>query len=346
MRMGLYTLGALSFILIIGAFVYTLELGTYRLEVLNIALPITIWVVLPLVFLYLLTIGHMFFYGVRNYFKIKKWEKDTDHLEDALYWSLVNEPKAQKYAMGPLKDTAILLSKASLDVSDNIETLRPRLAKVVNLLQKIKKGEYVDLKEEKLAKVFKEGNPILKQNRLNRLSADDKFVEEVMKSTSSYSKDVQNQALKIFAKKEDFVKARKYIKMFDVQNFLVLLKRVNSDNELGLTQEILTDFVQELKLSCADFISVAKVTKKYFKPDENLGLFLAYQKENPKAQNAYLYLLFEYELTEQVGAYLEEHEEDDFTKFRAFYQLKSENSGYNFSDIIDVDTVCNETKYI
>lgn len=288
----------------------------------------------------------MFFYGVRNYFKIKKWEKDTDHLEDALYWSLVNEPKVQKYAMGPLKDTAILLSKASLDVSDNIETLRPRLAKVVNLLQKIKKGEYVDLKEEKLAKVFKEGNPILKQNRLNRLSADDKFVEEVMKSTSSYSKDVQNQALKIFAKKEDFVKARKYIKMFDVQNFLVLLKRVNSDNELGLTQEILTDFVQELKLSCADFISVAKVTKKYFKPDENLGLFLAYQKENPKAQNAYLYLLFEYELTEQVGAYLEEHEEDDFTKFRAFYQLKSENSGYNFSDIIDVDTVCNETKYI
>lgn len=330
----------------IGAFVYTLNLGLYRLDIINLTLPVTIWIVLPMLLLFLFTVVHMLFYGFRNYRKLKKWQKDTNTLEDALYWSLVNEPKEQKYAMDEVGSKASLLSKASLNVLDNVEGLTPRLAKVVNIIQKIKNGEYIDLKEEKMYKVFNEGNPILIQNRLNCLESDDKFVEGVMKARSDYSEVVQNEALEIFARKTNFEVARKYVQAFDVKNFLVLLKRVNQEDDMGLNKDILTDFVDGLKLSCSDFISIAEVTKKYFKPDENLALFHGYQKENPKAQNAYLYLLFEYELTEQVGAYLDEQEEDEFLKFRALYQLKNENSKYKLEDIIDLHSVCNESRFL
>jgi len=129
----------------------------------------------------------MFFYGLKNYFILKKWQKDASTLEDALYWSLVNEPKEQKYGMDAVGNSALLLGKASLAISDNMEGLTPRLARVVNIIQKIKNGDYVDFKEEKMAKVFNSGNPILIQNRLNRLESDDKFIEDVLKSTSEYS---------------------------------------------------------------------------------------------------------------------------------------------------------------
>jgi len=346
MKLGLYTFAALTLILLIGAFIYTLELGSYRLDLLNITLPISIWVILPALLLFLFTVAHMLFYGVRNYFQIKKWKRDTETLEDALYWSLVNEPKEQKYGMEQMSQSAVLLGKSSLSVLDNVDGLSPRLSKVVNIIQKIKNGEYIDLKEAKMAKVFSSGNPILVKNRLNRLESDEKFVEGVMRATSDYSKEVQKEALEIFASKADFEQARKYTKVFDVKNFSHMLNRVNSEDNLKLNKEILTDFIEDLNLSCSDFISIAQVTKKYFKPDENLSLFKAYQKKNDKAQNAYLYLLFEYELLDQVGTFLEEQEENEFMKFRALYQLKRENSKYKLEDIIDIHSVCAETKFL
>ena len=86
------------------------------------------------------------------------------------------------------------------------------------------------------------------------------------------------------------------------------------------------------------------MTKKYFNPEENLTLFRSYQIENPKAQNAYIYLLFEYELLEQVAIYLNEQEDHEFIKFRALWQLKQEHTKYKLEDIIDIDSVCNETR--
>lgn len=345
MRIGLYVFASLAFIALLGAFVYTLELGAYRLDLLNITLPVTVWIIMPALLLFIFTIAHMFFYGVKNYFVLKKWQKDTQTLEDALYWSLVNEPKDQKYTIDNVKSSAVLLSKASLDVSDNVEGLTPRLSRVVNIIQKIKNGEYIDFKEHKMSKVFHAGNPILIQNRLNRLENDEKFVEDVMRSNSEYSEPVQAVALDIFAKKEDFVKARKYAKVFDVKNFLVMLGRVTHEDKLGLNSDILDEFVNALDLKCQDYVNIAAITKKYFKPEENLLLYREYQSKDENAQNAYLYLLFEYELLDQVSSYLDEQEEGDFIKFRALYQLKKTNSKYKLNDIIDIPSVCAKSNF-
>jgi len=342
MRLGLYIFAALTLTAIIGAFAYTINPNNYVVEIMgiNFNFPVAVWLILPMLLLLAFTIIHMLFYSLKSYFKLKKWQRDAATLDDALYWSLVNEPKEQKYAIAEIASSAALLGKSSLNVLDNVEGLSPRLAKVLNLINKIKNGEYIDLKEHKMAKVFNDGNPILIQNRLNRLESDEKFVEEVMKSSSSYSDMVRAQALEIFARKETFFKARKYAKVFDVKNFLVMLERVNHEEEIGLTSEILNDFVSGLKLSCTDFVKIADTTKKQFAPDENLALFKQYQADNSKAQNAYLYLLFEYELLDAVAAYLEEQEEDEFIKFRALYELKKENKNYKLEDLIDTDSIC------
>jgi hypothetical protein len=343
MRLGLYIFAALTFTAIMGAFAYTINPNNYIVEILgiNFNFPIAVWFVLPMVFLLVFTIIHMVFYSLKSYFKLKKWHRDAATLDDALYWSIVNEPKEQKYAIPEIESSAALLGKSNVTVLDTVEGLSPRLAKVLNITNKIKNGEYVDLKEHKMAKVFNEGNPLLINNRLNRLKSDDKFVEDVMKSSSSYSDQVRAKALEIFASKETFFKARKYHKVFDVENFFVMLHRANNETDVELTSEILDDFVSALKLSCQDFANIANITKKMFRPDENLTLFRKYQNDNPKAQNAYLYLLFEYELMDEVGAYLEEQDDYEFVQFRALYDLKQSHKNYKLEDLIDINAMCN-----
>jgi hypothetical protein len=342
MRLGLYIFAALTLGGIIGALAYTVNPNNYVVDFMgiNFNFPVAVWVVLPMAILLVFTVFHMFFYTMKNYLKLKKWQKDLSALDNALYWSLASEPKAQKYAIETVRNSAVILSKSSLNVLDSVDGLNPRLSKMVNVITKIKNGEYVDLKEAKLLKVFNEGNPYLIQNRLNRLEADSSFVEEVMKSSASYSKMVQAQALEIFARKETFHKARKYAKVFDAKNFKVMLSRVTEEEDMGLTTEILNEFVQNLKLSCKDFVEIANITKKQLRPSENLALFKQYQLDNVKAQNAYLYLLFDYELLDEVATYLEEHEEGEFVKFRALYDLKKENKNYRLEDLIDSNSVC------
>ncbi|SFV90392.1 Arginine/ornithine antiporter ArcD [hydrothermal vent metagenome] len=342
MRLGLYIFAALTLMGIVGAVVHMINPNNFLIEAMgiNFNFPVAVWVILPMFLLLVFTVIHMFYYGMKSYFKKKKWERDAETLEDALYWSLVNEPKEQKYMVNEIKKSAVLLGKSNLTVIDGVEGLSDRLTKIVNILNKIKNGEYVDLKEHKLLKVFNEGNPHLIKNRLNRLESDSEFVEEVMKSSSKYSKPVQQHALAIFAKNESFFKARKYAKIFDVENFFVMLNRLDEEEELGLTAEILNDFVEALKLRCADFVRIAKITKKHFSPNENLALFKAYQKDNPKAQNAYLYLLFEYELLDEIEKYLDEQEEHEFMKYRALYELKKQNKGFKLEDLIDAESIC------
>lgn len=342
MKLGLYIFATLALVAIIGILAYTVNPDKYMIEVMGMQFEfyIAIWIVLPMLLLFIFTLGHMFFYGLRNYFMLKKWHKDTLSLEDALYDSLTNEAKSYKYAIKDIGSVAVLLSKSSLNLSDNVEGLSPKLSRMAHLVQKINNGEYVDLKEHKISKVFKFGNPLLIKNRLNRLKSDEIFVEEVMRSTDEYSTQVQKEALKTFAEKSTLIEAKKYVKIFDEQNFVSMLKRVSHENDLGLNSDILNEFVDALNLKCQDFITMAKITKKYFKPEENLALFYAYQLVNEKAQNAYLYLLFEYELLEQVSNYLQEHGEAEFMKFRALYILKREHTGYKLDDIIDIDSIC------
>jgi len=342
MRLGLYIFAALTLTAIMGAFAYTINPNNYIVEIMgiNFNFPVAVWFVLPMAFLLVFTVIHMVFYSLKSYFKLKKWQRDAATLDDALYWSIVNEPKEQKYAIPEIASSAALLGKSNIAVLDAVEGLSPRLAKVLNITNKIKNGEYVDLKENKMAKVFNEGNLLLINNRLNRLKSDDRFVEDVMKSSSSFSDQVRAEALAIFASKETFFKARKYHKVFDVKNFFVMLNRANNEPDAELTSEILNDFVSVLKLSCQDYANIANITKKMFRPDENLALFRKYQNDNPKAQAAYLYLLFEYELMDEVAAYLEEQDDYEFAQFRALYDLKQSHKNYKLEDLIDINAIC------
>jgi hypothetical protein len=345
MRIGLYFFFALILTGLTGAYVHSLHLGNHvhKIMGIDVNLPIAGWIIMPMVILLVFTLIHMMYYGTLAYFARKKWIKDAQTLEDALYWSLLKEPREHKYLTKEIRNRAKLLSRSILEVRGTVEGVSERITNTIALVKDIERGEYVDLKEKNLAKKLSKNNPIYIKNTLNRLDKDPKFVEEVLQASSSYSKEAVRKALKLFAQKETFYKAKKYVKIFDVENFFVMLERaVEGKEDIGMSEEMIRYFIAELPFACREYMHLARLCVKKFTPDTNLAMFKSFQKQDETASQAYLYILFEYEMLDKVEEFLSEHGEKEFVRFRALYTLKKMNNKYNVEGMVSSYAVCNE----
>jgi len=347
MRLGLYMLASIVLMAMVGVFIYTINPNDYSNNFFGvyISMPVAVWVMIPMFLLMLASLVHMMFYGTKNFFKFRKWEKDSDKLNNALYWSLLNEPKPYKFNLPKLKETASLLQVSHIKVNGIVDGVSERIQSALNIISELDKGECLDFKEKKLATLLSDDNPLVIKNHINCLNKDENFAEEVLQSKDRYSDIVFKEALINFANSASLFKARKYSKIFNRESFITLISRVTRDDDLGLSTTILDEFIVDLhsELKCSDFLLIANITKKQLTPDENLKLFREYDKEYTKAQMAYIYLLFEYEMIEKAGEYLDEHDADEFMRFRALYDLKREYTRYKITDLMNIKHICNDS---
>ncbi|MEA3455737.1 MAG: hypothetical protein U9R26_04465 [Campylobacterota bacterium] len=345
MRIGLYFIFGLILAGLTGAYVHSLHLGNHIHKILgvDVNLPIAAWVIIPMLLLFFFSLIHMMYYATIGYFGKKKWIKDAGTLQDALYWSLLKEPKEHKYLTKDIRDSAKLLAKSTVEVTGSVEGVSEKFTNIIALIKDIERGEYVDLKEKGLAKKLSKENPIYIKNTLNRLDVDPKFVEDVLQSTAVYSKETVARGLRLFAENETFYKAKKYVKIFDVDNFFVLLERAaESKDDMGMNEDMIESFIAELPFGCKEYMHLARICVKKFSPDTNLSMFKAFQKHDEKASQSYLYLLFEYEMLDAVEEFLSEHGQKEFVRFRALHTLKKMNNKYNVEGMVSSYAVCDE----
>jgi len=318
--------------------------GSYAIEIAGISLnlPVALWISIPMLMLLIVTILHMIYHGTKNYFAMRKWNRDSKELENALYRSILKEPKEHNFAMPKLKSSAALLSVASIDIHDSTDGLSEKLSKTIKWVQKIESGEYIALTEKKVAKFMQKSNPLVIKNSLNRIASEPSYADTVMEYRDDHDKAVSSVALTTLVKNETLFKVRKYAKLLSADQFATMLDRVDAGEDLGLNIDTAKHFAQSIDMRCGDFMRLAKSTLKKLTPDENLALFKELAADNSKAENAYLYLLFQYEMLDAVKSYLEESNESEFMSYRALYILKKDNQPFRVSDIINANTVCNE----
>jgi len=342
MRLGLYTFATLAFIGLVAGFVYTMAPGNYVLEFagLNLNLPIALWVALPLVILLVLTILHMFYHGTRNYFVRRKWQRDADTMQDALYWSLIGEPRAHNYAVPQIREGAALLSGAALELRDLPEGISPKLAKAASWIKQIQNGEAVDLKSLKVDRFLSKNNPLLIRNQLNRLATDAEYADTILRSRENYAKEAVDAAIKKAVATQTFFKLKKYANLLSFADLEVLLDRADAGEDVGLSRENLEAFVEDMELDCPQYMRLVHSAIKAFEPDENLAWFKERAQKYPRAQAAYLFLLFRYEMIDKAKDYLEEFEDDEFIAFRAFHTLKKNKYNYKVRDFITAENAC------
>jgi len=342
MRLGAYFFLGLIFIGMVGGGVYLLYPGYHSITLMGITLnlPIAAWVVLPLLLFFLLTILHMVYHGTRSYFHRRRWVRDAEELQDAFYWSLLREPKEHLYHMPSMKEGAPILNVSHLEVVGNIHGLSNKLMETIEWVKKIENGEYVDLRAKKVERFLSKENPLLIQNFLNRIDKEREFAESVLQSRELYAESVVSRAMDRLVERESVDRISRYLSLMKKEHLYTLLDRVDKKEDVGLTPASARIFTERLELECPDYVRLMHTTLRRFTPDENLKLFKELAAEKERAQNAYLYLLFEYEMIEQVRKFLEEHDEMEFKPFRALLILKEGKHNFRIDDLLDSEIAC------
>lgn len=342
MKIGLYLFASLSMMIIVGILTYLVNPNHFSVSFLglNITLSVAIWVMLPIAILIFFSVLHMLYYGTKNFFQLRKWRKDMDTLQENLYWSILQEPKESTYALPEMQESANILSHAKLSLDGEVATNNTKLDEAIKIAQEIHKGSYVDLKNKKIKKSLDNNNPLMIQNQLNKLEEDSKFITTVLQDKGSYNQAVSTKALEILVQKSNFVEAQKYISELNMNHFNTMLARVSQGEDLGLTPEVAKQYIEAMHFDCQDFVRVAVCISKEWTPDAALAFFGTLQQQNERAESAYLYLLFAYEMMSEIRDFFEANPENEFKKFKMFYALKQTQSGHKIEDLIDTNTLC------
>ncbi|HHO42329.1 MAG TPA: hypothetical protein ENN12_03115 [Epsilonproteobacteria bacterium] len=343
MKIGLYLFASFSMMIIVGILTYIVNPNHFSVSFLgiNVTLAVALWVMLPLAILIFFSALHILFYGTKNFLKLRKWRKDMDELQENLYWSILQQPRESSYSLSEMQETANILGHSHIIVDDSeLKITNAKLLQAVEITRDINNGKYVDLKDKKIKKALSIDNKLLVQNQINRLNQEPKFISTVLQDKQSYSESVVLRALELLATTSTFVEAEKYLPHLSMSHFDTMIMRVNNGEDLGLTPSVAKRYIKALVFGCQDFVRLAACVLKQWRPEEALEFFNTLQQNDEKAESAYLYLLFAYEMMNDIRDFFDANPENEFKKYKMFYTLKQTQSGHKIEDLIDINTLC------
>ncbi|MDR0407893.1 MAG: hypothetical protein LBH45_03075 [Campylobacteraceae bacterium] len=305
---------------------YTLTFFRYSWE-----LPIAVWFIIPIFVLFIASVIHMLFYSVKNFLTKRLTKKDYETLVLHIKHTLLGEEKDFEYRTEPFKILAAAIKKMKYNPKSADEnTGEKELDEVFKILEKIKNGEYVDLKKFRL----RSDNEILNQNRLNFPQDDKKSIDEILKHCSSLDNEVCEKAFYAFLKRASYSDIKNYNFNLTGDMLLILFERfADKSNDFTLSNAEIKELLEKTSMNSGEFLNTAKVLKTVIEPDTLLKLYDNVQSKNQHAAFSYLYILFELRLIDKVRDFLDNNEEGEFEKFRILLFLRDNGK------IVDTDLI-------
>ncbi|BFU78004.1 hypothetical protein ALC152_12190 [Arcobacter sp. 15-2] len=324
--MGLkkYIFGSLLLAIVIFGYTFSIEAGDYRVQILDftLILPIALWIVLPMVILLVLTILHISFYGLKNFFIVKAFNKDSNSLITLINKRLLNENSNANFQNENLKELADVLNQLDVDVSNtNFSSQNKDISKTVDQKFNIKAGKYVSSKDLKLDL----DNPMMIENIKNRIEIDDNFALEVIKNSTKYSQIIIKKAFLKAVETKSMTSIKKVIPELKLDNDMVkaVLKKDSEQKiEFAMTNEMILELITKATLSNTDLITIAKNYKSLMTPEQLIRLFEDIASAKEEYTTSYLYVLAEYEMIDKIRDILVNNSSDEYLPFRALIDLK------------------------
>ncbi|MDC0932738.1 hypothetical protein OAR97_02715 [Arcobacteraceae bacterium] len=324
--MGLkkYIVGSLLLAIIIFGYTFSIAAGDYRLQIVDftIILPIAIWVILPMVLLLVLTIIHISFYGLKNYFNTKAVTKDSQSMISLINKRLLKETSNVTFQNQNFKELGSILKQLDVTASDsNFSTDDKEITKTVEQAFSIKSGKYISSKDLKLDPE----NPLMINNTKNRIDLDDNFALEILKSPLKSTQDVIKYAFLKALQSKSMTSIKKVLPELTLDREMVnaLLKKDSEQKaEFSMNSETIISTVKKVELSNEELITIIKNYKKLMTPDQIIKLFEDLSSEKEEYTTAYLYVLAEYEMIDKMRDILVNSATDEYLIFKALVDLK------------------------
>lgn len=334
--MGLKKYIAFSLLLIIAVyiFVFSIQTGNYTVSILDYsrALPIAVWVVLPLVVLFLVTILHIVFYGFKNYLQASAIKKDEENIIEFFKDLLLGNNSNKKFKQKALKELADILVQMKLSPKvENFESSNNDIKIIVNNMIKINSGEYVSDKSFK----FNKNGQVAQKNILNKVNEDVDYAIDVLKKSKDFSDKIVKAAFFNVVKNKSMTTIKKLLDglKLDKEMVLELMKKDSDNSEFALEHDAIIKYTKDVEFDREDYLTFAKLYKKSIQPDELIKMFETISNDNELAMDAYLVVLFEYEMIDKVRETLNGYKKEEYQSFRALLDLKDSGKYYTLENL-------------
>ncbi len=330
-----YSIGALLLIGLVGWYVFAfITHESMGIDFFGIPLPslsIAMWVIAPLVVLYLGSVIHMSFYSMLNSFKLRRYEKDYDKLIESIVEAYLGKKernhsfKTERYQLlGSLVDNTTLFPSQTMVSA----TSDKKINDVIKLIEDIKRGEVVDLKGYGLLS----SNAMVIQNERNRYKKGELTAEDILSHQAKYDASLCQEIYIDFCKKAPLSGIEKYKSFLTKETLFIFLKRINADEfTLEISNEALLAILKTVELNSKEFIEISSILSNGMIPEQRMKLFETLSEENDEAMSAYLYTLFDLELLAPADEILENTQPDEYQNFKAFRALKECNKNFNIN---------------
>ena len=256
--MGLkrYILGSLLLAIIVFGYTFSIEAGDYRVQILDftLILPIAVWVVLPMITLLALTVLHILFYGLKNYFTLKSITRDAKALTTLINKRLLHQTSNVNFQNEDFKEIGSILSQLELDVTNSNFTSKDKdIAKSVDQKFNIKSGKYISSKDLKL----EASNPLMIQNTKNRIDMDDAFALEVVKNPTKNTEEILKYAFFKVIKTKSITTIKKIIDELNLDKEMIqalLLKDSEQKPEFAMTNDAILKLIKKVDFTNKELI--------------------------------------------------------------------------------------------
>jgi len=341
--MGLkkYLIATIVLLGLVSGFVYSLNLGAYTLDVntgiQDIAfkqeLPIFLWIIIPVLVLFVATLFHMLFYGSKGYFQRKAQLSDINTLEDYIQSRILNKTSSKRIKTKELSNLASILNQLEINVKNGtFECKNEKLNEVAKIVNDVNSEKFVSLKSLKLD----QDNDLELKNLLNRIKDDNNFAFEVLKTPKKYDEEVVLVAYNNVLENKSLERIKALLENLTLSNEMVsalLLKDSKATAEQRFTNTEILKYIQDNKLSNKELIAIARNYKRTMQPEQLIKLFEDISAADESLTESYLYVLFEYEMLAQIKEILINSQKDEYTVFKALMDLKDCGKHYSLESL-------------
>ena len=321
-----YTIAALLLVVLVGWYVYAfITQDSVSINVFGVDLPslsIAMWVVVPLVVLYIASIAHMSFYSFLGSLKLRKYDKDYEKMIDSIVDAyLGKKDRSHTFKTDRYKLLGALVDNTTVYANENLssEISNDKIDAVLKCIEEIKNGEVADLKKYSLPSY----NHLSIQNERNRYKSGGISAEGILGHLEKYDNVLAEEVYIDFVKTAPLNMIEKYKKSMTKDALFVILSRINAEeNTLEIPNDDLIALFNDLDLNKKDYINASIALSKTMIPDQRIKLFETMSNDDDRVVDAYLFTLFDLEMLAPANDILYNSQANEYIYFKAYSSLR------------------------
>lgn len=319
MKIKLFVFASILYMIVLGAFIfhlnaenYTLNLGSYSLT-----LPVVIWFLSPVFFLFIVALIHMSFYGFLRYLKYKHFFDDAEQFEKFVNALLLEKPARLDFKTKEFKHAAELTQ--SLKTHKKLANAE-RFNEIIDILNELKEGKGVNLKKFKL----ENNNALMLQNEKNRIKNDLSYAYTRIKNKKEFEDENDELAFNEVLQNGSNEQIMNLKLPKNPTQTLALIKRFENDS-IELSPSEYESLISGVSFDEKAYIELAKMSIKKLNPDALITIFKRLKNTHIEALRAYLFILADLSMFDELRLEIANDKKNFFNDFKIVLLAREKN---------------------